>query len=232
MGGAPGWSPMRLKFGDSVFDSDIREVTRGGQPLAISPKAFALLDLLLECRPKALSKAEIHSRLWPDVHVSEANLANLVVELRSALGDDARKPRIIRTVARFGYALIASVALERSGAASRPDVHGIVYRLIWGRREISLEPGDNLIGRDRDAVVWIDDESVSRRHARISIGDAGASIEDLGSKNGTYVGGKKLKSPARLTDRDVVKVGPATLTLRTLRRTGSTLSTMKERSPR
>ena len=66
--------------------------------------------------------------------------------------------------------------------------------------------GENLIGRDREALVWIDDESVSRRHARISIDEAGASIDDLGSKNGTYVGGKK--------------------------RTGSTRSTLKERSSR
>ena len=104
-----------------------------------------------------------------------------------------------------------------------------MYRLVWGRREISLDPGDNLIGRDRDAVVWIDDESVSRRHARISIGDGGASIEDLGSKNGTSVGGKKIRETAQLADRDVVRIGPATLTLRVLKRTGSTRSTMKER---
>ena len=89
-----------------------------------------------------------------------------------------------------------------------------------------------LIGRDREAVVWIDDESVSRRHARISISEEGATIEDLGSKNGTYVDEKRIRARTPLTDRDVVKIGPATLTLRVLRRTGSTRSTMRERSPR
>jgi DNA-binding winged helix-turn-helix (wHTH) protein len=221
---------MRLRFCDRIFDSDTREVLREGQPHAISPKAFDLLDLLIECRPKAVSKAEIHSRLWPDTYVSEANLANLVVEVRSALGDDARKPRIIRTVARFGYAFIASVSPARGRGGGEPAAPGYLYRLIWGRREISLDPGDNLVGRDREAVVWIDDESVSRRHARISIGDGGAAIEDLGSKNGTYVGGKKIREATRLTDRDAVKIGPATMTLRVLKRTGSTRSTMKERS--
>ena len=82
---------MRLKFGDCVFDSDTREVTRGGDRLAISPKAFALLDLLLESRPTAVAKTDIHARLWPGIHVTEANLANLIVELRSALGDSARR---------------------------------------------------------------------------------------------------------------------------------------------
>jgi DNA-binding winged helix-turn-helix (wHTH) protein len=217
---------MRLNFSDFVFDTDTREVIRGGEPLAISPKAFTLLDLLIECRPRAVSKADIRSRLWPDIHVSDANLGNLVVELRSAIGDDARKPRVIRTVARFGYAFIAPLAPEGSRVGVEPGARSVAYRLVWGQREIALDPGDNLIGRDREAVVWIDDESVSRRHARISIGDKGASIEDLESKNGTYVGGKRIFERTTLADRDTVKIGPAVLKMRVLRHTGSTRSTM------
>lgn len=216
---------MRLRFGEFVFDSDTREVVRGGQPLAISPKTFALLDLLLECRPNAVSRAAIRSRLWPDVHVSEANLANLVVELRSALGDDARRPRVIRTVPRFGYSFRAAARPARAAPEGERDPRGPAYRLTWGRREVALEPGDNLIGRDRDAVVWIDDESVSRRHAMVAIGPEGAAIRDLGSKNGTYVGSRKVRGTVPLADREVVRIGPATLTLRILRRTGSTRST-------
>jgi DNA-binding winged helix-turn-helix (wHTH) protein len=214
-----------------VFDGNTREVFRGEQSLTISPKAFALLELLLESRPAAVSKADIHERLWPGIHVSEANLPNLVVELRAALGDDARRPQIIRTVARFGYAFSADTRpdrrLEVDGAAPRQ-----VYRLVWGRREISLDPGENLIGRERDAVVWIDDESVSRRHARILITDEGATIEDLGSKNGTSVGDAKIGKPVRLSEKDIIKIGPATMRLRVLRRTGSTLSSMKEHPAR
>src|SRR4030095_15153434 len=104
---------MRLRCGDCVFDAETREVLRGGDPAAISPKAFALLELLIESRPRAVSKADIHERLWPGIHVSEANLANLAVELRTALGDDAHKPAIIRTLARFGYAFSASAVCER-----------------------------------------------------------------------------------------------------------------------
>src|SRR5262245_20078423 len=172
---------MRLNFGRCVFDADTREVFLEGRLRPISPKAFALLELLIERRPGAISKQDIHSRLWPGIHVSEANLANLVVELRAALGDEARKPRIIRTVARFGYAFSAAAAPERPAPRRSAEKDGPAYRLVWGRREIALDPGDNLIGRDRDAVAWIDDESVSRRHARISIGEEGATIEDLGS---------------------------------------------------
>lgn len=216
---------MKLKFRDCIFDSDTREVIREGQAVAISPKAFALLELLIDRRPKVVSKEEIHARLWPDTFVSPANLANLVVELRSELDDDARNPRVIRTVPRFGYSFSAEAAPAAEIPRERGSA-GLSYRLIWGRREITLDPGENVIGRDRGAIVWIDDESVSRRHARISIGDGGATIEDLNSKNGTSVGGRKIHGPKPLTDRDVVKIGPATLKLRILRHTGSTRSTM------
>jgi hypothetical protein len=188
--------------------------------------------LLLEARPAAVSKADIHEKLWPGIHVSEANLPNLVVELRAALGDDARSPQIIRTVARFGYAFSADARPDRRRADLAGAPPRLVYRLVWGRREVALDPGENLIGRERDAVVWIDDESVSRRHARILITDEGATIEDLGSKNGTSVGDGKIGRPTRLTEKDVIRIGPATMRLRILRRTGSTLSSMKERPAR
>jgi DNA-binding winged helix-turn-helix (wHTH) protein len=222
---------MRLRFEDCVFDADTREVFRGGTCADISPKSFALLQLLIASRPAAVSKADIHSRLWPGIHVSEANLGNLVVELRAALGDDARRPRIIRTVPRFGYAFRAAARAEPRTGEDAPQARTLLYRLVWGRREIALDPGENLIGRDRNAVVWIDDESVSRRHARVAIGPAGASIEDLDSKNGTFVGGKKIRGAVRLGNRDVVKIGPATLTVRVMRHTGSTRST-RSKSPR
>ena len=107
-----------------------------------------------------------------------------------------------------------------------------VYRLIWGRREIALNPGENLIGRDQEAVVWIDDESVSRRHARITVGDDGATLEDLGSKNGTSLKGRKVQGRAALADKDELKIGPASMVLRVFRRTGSTLSSMKGPGPK
>jgi DNA-binding winged helix-turn-helix (wHTH) protein len=88
---------VRLAVGDWVFDSDTREVIRKGRAAPLSPKAFDLLDLLIRRRPKAVSKDEIREHLWPGTHVSPANLANLVVELRGALGDDARDPRVLRT---------------------------------------------------------------------------------------------------------------------------------------
>ena len=215
---------MRLAVGDCVFDSNTREVVRKGRPVPLSPKAFALLELLVRRRPNAVSKDEIHDHLWPGVFVSPANLANLVVELRAALGDNARKPRFVRTVSRFGYAFVADPAGSPPGAP-RP----FACRLVWGPREIALDASENVIGRESTAVVWIDDGSVSRRHARIVVDDDGATIEDLGSKNGTFVRGRRIEKPARLGDRDVIKIGPARLVFRLLKKIGSTASTVDGR---
>lgn len=198
---------MRLAFEDCVLDLDTREVLRGGRVVPLSPKAFALLELLALQRPKAISKAEIHGALWPDTFVSETNLANLVVELRSGLGDDAHASRIVRTVPRFGYAFCAEARVDTTGATVSPSGGVAEYRLVWGRREIALAPGENLIGRDHAAAAWINDESVSRRHARIVVDEEGARLEDLGSKNGTFLRGRAVEGPTLLADGDEFTLG-------------------------
>jgi DNA-binding winged helix-turn-helix (wHTH) protein len=206
---------MPLRFADFEFDSDTREVFRDGKPVHVSPKAFALLAALIERRPKALSKDDLHRLLWPDTFVSDANLPNLVAELRESLGDDAHEPRIIRTVPRFGYAFAAEAAGESTRVA-------LPCRLIWGDREIALRPGENVIGRDDGAALWIDDSLDSRRHARILVDPTEAVLEDLGSKNGTLLNGRRIDSPEKLADEDLITIGPASVVFRVLRQTAST----------
>ena len=210
---------MRIRFEDCVFDSDTREVLRSGRAAPLTPKALCLLELLIRERPKAVERRRIQKELWPGIWVSEANLPNVVAELRRVLGDEARRPRIIRTVRGFGYAFRADATSESAGASSVGDS---VYRLIWGDREIALKLGENPIGRTEDSVVWVDDSSVSRHHARIRIDGSGAVLEDLGSKNGTLVGGEPVSASRRLADRDLIQVGPAHLVFRVFRRTGTT----------
>jgi DNA-binding winged helix-turn-helix (wHTH) protein len=218
---------MRLAFGDCVFDSGTHEVLRDGRLSALPPKAFVLLDLLITRRPNAVSKEEIHERLWPGTFVSDGSLANLVAELRAALGDDARKPRIIRTIHRFGYAFRA----ETKRAPERPPLEpsrGIVCRLLWEGREVLLAEGENVLGRVPGAAIWIDDSSVSRRHARIVVEGDRATLEDLGSKNGTKLRGRRIRAAAKLADCDVIEIGPASMIFRLYRRTGSTVTARED----
>src|SRR6266496_4977436 len=97
-----------VRFGECVLDSDTRQLSVRGQAVHLSPKAFQFLELLLENRPRAVSKSEIHERLWPGTFVSDGTLASLLVEVRSAIGDSARASRFVRTVHRFGYAFSGS----------------------------------------------------------------------------------------------------------------------------
>jgi DNA-binding winged helix-turn-helix (wHTH) protein len=213
---------MQVRFEDCLFDPETHEVLRSGRPVPLSPKAFHLLEILIRERPKAIDHRKLHGELWPGIFVTDANLPNLVAELRSALGDDARSPHLIRTVRGFGYAFSASArAVPAAGAAPS---EGPVYRLIWGNREIALVPGENGIGRAADSTLWIDDSAVSRHHARIVIDDSSAVIEDLGSKNGTFVRGKRISGKRRLADEDPIQIGPANLIFRIFRQTGSTAS--------
>ena len=200
---------MRLRFADCVLDLDARELVCGGAVVPVPPKVFQLLETLVRARPRALSKTDLHEALWPDTFVSDANLANLVADLRQALGDDAKNPTIIRTVQRFGYAFQAP-ALPDSEAPRTPSV----FRLLWDGREISLSEGENILGRDREAVAWIDLYSVSRHHAKIVISGDEASLEDLGSKNGTFLRGETVTKAVALADGDEIRIGTAVLTLR------------------
>ena len=217
---------MRVRFGECVFDAETRQLSVRGETVHLSAKAFQILELLLENRPKALSKSEIHERLWPGTFVSEGTLTSLLAEVRSATGDSARDSRFVRTVHRFGYAF-SGIAEELRGGVSSVPRQKLIYRLVWGTREIALVPGENLLGRDEGAVVWIDSALVSRRHARIVVDERGAVLEDLGSKNGTYLRGKRIEAPSKLVDEDRVKVGPASMVFRVFRETASTATAVE-----
>jgi serine/threonine-protein kinase len=115
---------MSLRFGDITFDESRRQLRRGDQSVHVSPKAFQLLGILIAETPRAFSKDELQQRLWPDTFVTEGNLASLIAELRSALGDDARKPRYIRTVHGYGYSFAGTI-LEEPNTPERAEAGGL-----------------------------------------------------------------------------------------------------------
>ncbi|HSS43898.1 MAG TPA: FHA domain-containing protein [Thermoanaerobaculia bacterium] len=203
------------------MDSETRELLRRGESVHLSPKAFQFLELLLDNRPRALSKAQIHERLWPGTFVSDGTLTSLLAEVRSAIEDDAREPRFVRTVYRFGYAFFGP-AQEKQKRPPPKGMPQFAYRLFWGKREIALEEGECILGRDPEATVLIDHKSVSRRHARITISGEGATLEDLGSKNGTRLDGKKIGVRSALADGDEIRLGSVPVTFHIFPLSGST----------
>jgi DNA-binding winged helix-turn-helix (wHTH) protein len=212
----------RFSFGEFVLDSDTREVRRGGHAVSLSPKAFQLLEILIENQPKAMAKGALQDLLWPNTFVVEKNLANLVAEIREALGDSAEHPRFVRTVHRFGYAfqaVPATTAEEGAGALPGPVPQ---CRITWAGGRAALCDGDHIVGRDPDAELFLDTPSVSRRHALIRVSGSHAMLEDLGSKNGTFMGNRRIDVPTPLADGDAITVGAITLTFKVIRAYGAT----------
>jgi DNA-binding winged helix-turn-helix (wHTH) protein len=205
---------MRLAFGQFTFDSGTRELREGGAAVHLSPKAFDLLQLLLEQRPEVVRKADVQERIWPGTFVHEAGLNVVVAEIRRVLGDDPRTPRFVRTVHRVGYAFCGTAVEAQAPAALSQPVTYCRCWLVWNDKTFSLMDGENIVGRDPRCAVWLDVSGISRRHAKISVTGEAVTLEDLGSSNGTFVDGRKLKSPYTLVDRDLIDVGPATMEFR------------------
>lgn len=217
---------VRVRFGDCVLDGSTRLLHRGGRVVPLAPKALRLLKVLIELRPRALSRAEVHDRVWPDTFVSASSLNRLVAEVRAAIGDDARAPRFVRTVHGHGYAFCgeaSSEPLEIAPALAAVEPWPLAY-LMLGKQEYSLQPGDNLLGRAEDCLVVLPSPRVSRRHARVRVAGGRATVEDLGSTNGTFVSGQRVAQPRELRDGDEILVGPSVLRFRAVSATRSTVA--------
>ena len=207
---------MRLRFGPFTLDSDTRQLRREGEDLHLSRKAFDLLVLLLEHRPGVVDKLALRDRLWPGTTVVDANLNNLASEIRTVLADDPQQPAFLRTVHRVGYAFCGTATDE--AAAPAPAERAPRFWLIGKDRNIVIADAPMVIGRDPDCAIWIDDPSLSRRHASVRVipdaANPAAVIEDLKSTNGTFVEGRRVTAPVTLVDGDVIRIGDARLTFR------------------
>jgi DNA-binding winged helix-turn-helix (wHTH) protein len=207
-------------FAGFSLDSDTRQLLADGREIHLSPKAFELLLMLIEHRSRALSKTELQERLWPATFVGETNLPTLVAEIRRALGDTAQNSRYVRTVHRFGYRFVGVVAERLAGRDS-----GVRMYIRDADREFLLREGVAVIGRADDATIRIDSGGVSRHHARIVVRGDKARVEDMGSKNGTFVHGQRVTGECLLRDGDEIRVGFVVLTFRIAQATQVTETT-------
>jgi DNA-binding winged helix-turn-helix (wHTH) protein len=192
---------MRLRFADCVLDPEARELRRRGTPVPLSPRAFRLLTLLLEHRPRPVSQQRLRDALWPDTSVGYTSLAQVVAELRRAIGDPAGGDRRIRTVPRVGYAFVHPVVEER---ARRRASLGV---LVTEDSEYLVPEGETLVGRGTECGIRLPSSRVSRVHARVRTEGECVLVEDAGSKNGTWVNRERREGPALLEDGDEVLFG-------------------------
>jgi DNA-binding winged helix-turn-helix (wHTH) protein len=200
----------RFRFGEFELDVAAFTLQRSGTPVRLEKIPMEVLVLLVEHAGTLVARDRIHAALWgADVFLDrDAAINTAMRKIRKALGEDADRLRFVETVVGKGYRFVGPIVPESVDAEHRVAS----CRLTRGTHSFALQNGDNLIGRDPDVHVFLDHPSVSRRHARLSITADRVTLEDLNSRNGTYVDGRGITSPTELRDGTVIGVGPITLT--------------------
>lgn len=114
---------MPYQFEDQVLDPSRRELTRGGQAVAVEPRVFDLLLYLIENRHRLVSKEDLIAHVWRGRIISDSALTSTINAVRRAVGDSGQDQRLVRTSARRGFRFVGSVSEIGSIATfkSSPD---------------------------------------------------------------------------------------------------------------
>ena len=150
---------MVYRVGSAIVDPALSRLERNGEVLELQPKLLAVLLHLIEHRDRVVTRVELFEAVWPGVVVSDSSLTRAVSVLRTALGESAADSRVIRTVARRGYRLVAEV--EELGERPAAD---------------AARAADPFVGRDaplRSLEQAVDAARAGRGRVFVISGDAG-----------------------------------------------------------
>ena len=207
---------MQICFGPFTLDLDTRQLTRDGGELHLSPKAFELLAALVEERPKVLSKTVLQQRLWPDTFVAEANLSNLVAEIREALGDAPREPRYHPHGPRVRLRLLRR-GHHRCRARTRRTPGGRNAGSSGERSGFRCTPANTSSAAIADVEIRLDASTVSRRHARLIVKPEGRCSRISAARTArTAARSRHGADPARRRRRDPHRSQLVTFRVRTM----------------
>jgi len=202
-----------FRVGEWLVQPPLGRMVRGRVVVRLRPRAVELLVLLAERAGEVVTKRDIVDRVWSSGFVADNTVVHCVKDLRNALGDPSDAPRYLQTIPRRGYRMLEQARPLGEGEAPA-GVDAARYELVARSWTAFLVDGDNLIGRGGEAEILIDASRVSRHHALVVVSEGGVVIEDLGSKNGTFVNEVRIEAPAQLEDGDEVRLGDVHLKLR------------------
>lgn len=117
---------MNYLFDNCLLDSQRRELHRCGRVVPIEPQIFDLLQYLLCNRDRVVSRDELIAELWKGRIVSESTLSSRISTVRTAIGDDGKHQRLVKTFSRRGVRFVAEVHEIRGGGVERPVPIAIV----------------------------------------------------------------------------------------------------------
>ncbi len=203
---------------------NLDRISRDETTVHLEPKVMDLLVYLAQHSGRVVTKNDIIDAVWEGHIVANSALSRCMALLRGALGDDARQPRYIETIPKRGYRLTAPVTgIEPVILESREPM----FRLRVGEREYPLVDGEHVIGRSPEVAIYVDSPKISRHHARIEVEGGRASLEDMGSKNGTFVDGRMVTAPIPLEDGNEIVAGSVVFTFIDVR-AGESTETMSD----
>jgi DNA-binding winged helix-turn-helix (wHTH) protein len=228
-----------FRFAEFELDVAAYALRNRGESVKLERIPMEVLILLVERAGTLVERSEIQTQLWgPEIFLEhDAAINTAIRKIRHALGDDAATPRFVETVVGKGYRFIAPLENVRSptqpgepaangspeqSAQQRPQFPR--YSVMVGKQEFILNSAETLLGRDPTAGICVDHPSVSRKHARISIESDGVILQDLGSRNGTFLNGRRVDAPAKIHHNSVIGLGPITLVFHVARAPASTQS--------
>jgi DNA-binding winged helix-turn-helix (wHTH) protein len=217
-------APPRQPFGLGEWRivPTLDRISRGNEIVRVPPRVMQVLLCLADDPGQVVTKQQLIDTVWSKEFVTEGALTRCIAILRRFLGDDARQPRYVENIPRRGYRLVMPPqALSETEDTGRAHP-GTLCWLSYGERRFVLSDGENLIGRAPDAAVHIDSKEVSRYHARVIVAGVRATVEDLGSKNGTFVEGRRLDTACQLRNGDHLAVGSLLMEFRVHDPQGST----------
>ena len=196
-----------FQIGDWLVEPDLDRISRGDERRTIRPRVTELLVALSHRSGELAATQYLVDAVWGTEFVTVNALTQLVAELRRALDDDPKNPRYVETIPRRGYRLIAP--FTPPGRSNRPDHPGELHFVLVDEdgAEVVLDPGESIIGRSPDATIRVDVPEISRHHVRIVVGGPTATIEDLGSKNGTYLRGRRIEGTVEIGNADEIQIG-------------------------
>jgi DNA-binding winged helix-turn-helix (wHTH) protein/tetratricopeptide (TPR) repeat protein len=133
-----------LRFDEFELDEENALLTRRGRPVALPPKAFAVLCTLAKQPGKLTKKEDLLDAVWGHRHVSESVLKTTISQVRTALSDPAAKPRYIETASRRGYRFIGAILGAPLPAQPAPPP---LPQASVEVKSVAVEPRPQMIGR-------------------------------------------------------------------------------------
>lgn len=209
--------PTRRPFhlGHWMVEPTLDRISHEGREVRLRPRAMDVLTALAFAAGELVSKRSLIDEVWRTEFVSDHALTQVIAELRAALGDDAGSPSFIENIPRRGYRLVAPVIPVVESSVTNLGV-SMPFKLETEDGSRALAQGQNVIGRTEEADICLDKTEVSRCHAMITVQGTTAVIEDLGSKNGTFVNGRQLDGPTTLNNGDEIWIGRSVARMRFL----------------